>query len=154
MRIFSKHGGVQTELVKPFDLWPESVRVLMSSAGQLSAHESPFLAFMMGHQDGRSILERIVWMKPSHLDWILLADLIGVMLSDDDVAKLSQASIDSAINSSQAASAPIAIMRQANTLSLMCQGGEKKLVEFEAGRQLFGFWNAINTVIRQSCISK
>src|ERR1700749_952586 len=92
MRIFARHGGRETDRVKPFQAFTDSVRASLTSAGNLSSDECPFLAFYEGPSKWTVLtLSRVVWKRNDRVAAISINELNYPDLSDDDLASMRAA---------------------------------------------------------------
>ncbi len=150
MRIYTRWGGVESSLVRPFQSWPEEVRLSLTSDANISTEESPFLAFYENSSKWTVLtLSRIIWKKGEQVHQIPFSDLRDADLSADAIAALSMA-IKNATTEDDIAKISVEWKTHANRLLLLSTNGNKSLVEFEPGKTFFGFWNVVKMLIVQS----
>jgi hypothetical protein len=146
MRMFERHGGKETDRVKLFGSWPENVRDSLTSDGNLSSDELPFLAYYDGPSKWTVLtLKRIVWRTVGSVHTISIDEVSQVTIS-----AAAYAAMLSATKNPTPGNTPIDVKRRLNVIALVTTRGDISPVEFESGGPFFGFWNTINVMIRGS----
>lgn len=133
MRVYHNAGGEVTESTKPFDSWPERVRSSLAAEIGLAPDELPLLAFIANEQTWTVVtLDRIVWKH-------------GGCVRQVSIRELKSANIPEGV----AASISPGVKRSMRLLKVVTQDGNEAVVEFEAGKPFFGFWNLVKMMIAQ-----
>jgi hypothetical protein len=137
--------------VKQFESWPDTVRSFLVTGAQISAEETPFLAYFENASKWTVLtLDRVIWKRGGEVSHVPFSELYDARLPEDVTSRLSTALANATYSEDGVANVSLEAKLQANRLLLISREGNTLIVEFEPGKPFFAFWNVIKMQILQA----